>query len=154
DVIRAFTVYFHLINTAEQHHRVRRRNAYERAGMPAVQRGSLSALGETLQQSGPETIQRLLNQLSIELVVTPIPTEETRRSLISQSRKIADRLEAHDVFSQMAPRQQQTWQRDLENTIALLWRTDSIRHVRLQPLDEIKMGSYYLDEVLYTAVPE
>ena len=54
----------------------------------------------------------------------------------------------------MTPRQQQTWRRDLENTIGLLWRTDSIRHVRLQPLDEIKMGIYYLDEVLYTAVPE
>lgn len=154
DVIRAFTVYFHLINTAEQHHRIRRRYAYERAQMRAVQRGSLAALGETLSTIEADTIQQLLDELSIELVFTAHPTEATRRSLITQARKIADLLEVHDTFPQRTPRQQQTWRGDLENTIALLWRTDSIRHVRLQPLDEIKMGVYYLDEVLYTAVPE
>jgi phosphoenolpyruvate carboxylase len=154
DVIRAFTVYFHLINTAEQHHRIRRRHAYERANMPGVQRGSLASLGETLQQFDAPVIQQLLDQLSIELVFTAHPTEATRRSLITQSRRIADLLEVHDTFSQLTPRQRESWQRNLENTIDLLWRTDSIRHVRLQPLDEIKMGSYYLDEVLYSAVPE
>lgn len=154
DVIRAFTVYFHLINTAEQHHRIRRRRAYERANMPGVQRGSLASLAETLHDVDASTIQQLLDQLSIELVFTAHPTEATRRSLITQARKIANLLETHDTLPQMTPRQQQTWRRDLENTIALLWRTDSIRHVRLQPVDEIKMGIYYLDEVLYTAVPE
>jgi phosphoenolpyruvate carboxylase len=154
DVIRAFTVYFHLINTAEQQHRIRRRYAYERARMPEVQRGSLAALGETFGKLDAEVIQKLLNQLSIELVFTAHPTEATRRTLIVQARKIATLLEAHDAFQQMTPRQQETWQRDLENSIALLWRTDSIHHVRLEPLDEIKMGVYYLDEVLYTAVPE
>ncbi|HEY0757284.1 MAG TPA: phosphoenolpyruvate carboxylase [Ktedonobacteraceae bacterium] len=154
DVIRAFTVYFHLVNTAEQHHRIRRRHAYERANMRSVQRGSLAALSETLQTFDTSTLQQLLDQLSIELVFTAHPTEATRRSLITQARKIADLLEAHDTFPQMTPRQQQNWERDLENTIALLWRTDTIRHVRLQPVDEIKMGVYYLDEVLYTAVPE
>ncbi len=154
DVIRAFTVYFHLINTAEQHHRIRRRKAYERANMPEVQRGSLASLGATLREFDAETLQRLLDQLSIELVFTAHPTEATRRSLITKSRKLADLLDAHDALGEMTPRQQQNWRRDLENIIALLWRTDSIRHVRLQPLDEIKMGVYYLDEVLYTAVPE
>jgi phosphoenolpyruvate carboxylase len=154
DVIRAFTVYFHLINTAEQHHRIRRRRAYERANMREVQRGSLASLSAALSDIDTTTIQQLLDQLSIELVFTAHPTEATRRSLITQVRNLANLLEAHDGFQQMTPRQQEAWQRDLANTIALLWRTDSIRHVRLQPLDEIKMGIYYLDEVLYTAVPE
>lgn len=154
DVIRAFTVYFHLVNTAEQYHRIRRRHAYEMSDFPARQRGSLAALGSTLQENEAGTIQHLLDQLSIELVFTAHPTEATRRSLITQSSKIANLLEMHDAWQHMTPLQRAAWQNSLENTIDLLWRTDSIRHVRLQPLDEIKMGIYYLDEVLYTAVPE
>lgn len=153
DVIRAFTVYFHLINTAEQHQRVRRRHAYERGGQPQRQRGSLASLGATLGQMDAAALEHLLASLSIELVFTAHPTEATRRSLITQSRRIADLLGVRDTSEQMTPRQQENWRRDLQNTITLLWRTDSLRHVRLRPIDEIKMGSYYLDEVLYTAVP-
>src|SRR5579863_1317202 len=44
DVIRAFTVYFHLVNSAEQHHRIRRRYAHEVVDTTVAQRGSLIAL--------------------------------------------------------------------------------------------------------------
>jgi len=98
DVIRAFTVYFHLVNTAEQHHRIRRRRVYELADNPVAQRGSLAALVEFFQQNSLEgrSIQELLNQLSIELVFTAHPTEATRRSLIIKSRRLVELLEAHD----------------------------------------------------------
>lgn len=152
-IIRAFTVYFHLINTAEQYHRIRRRHAYEIALISTAQRGSLANLGTILHTMDASKLQALLNQLSIELVFTAHPTEATRRSLITQARKIATLLEEHDTWFQMTPQQRSNWQNSLENTIALLWRTDALRHVRLHPIDEIKMGIYYLDEVLYTAIP-
>src|SRR5215467_14398576 len=156
NVIRAFTVYFHLVNTAEQHHRTRRRFVYEVSNMSSTQRGSLAALVEFFQRSNMDaaSIRRLLSQLSIELVFTAHPTEATRRSLITKSRQVAELLEAYDHKTQMTPRQYAAWLRELESVVALLWRTDAVRHVRLQPLDEIKMGIYYLDEILYSAVPE
>ncbi|MHB8595960.1 MAG: phosphoenolpyruvate carboxylase [Ktedonobacteraceae bacterium] len=156
DVIRAFTVYFHLVNAAEQHHRSRRRHSHETIDETAAQRGSLAALVELFKdnQLSPAMIQQLLDQLSIELVFTAHPTEATRRSLIVKSRHVDTLLEVHDHTDDMTPRQRMLWQRDLESTIALLWRTDAIRHVRPQPLDEIKMGVYYLDEILYATVPE
>src|SRR5204862_8244997 len=77
DVIRAFTVYFHLVNTAEQQHRIRRRQVYELTANPVAQRGSLAALVEFFQKNSLDgrTIQELLNQLSIELVFTAHLTE-------------------------------------------------------------------------------
>src|SRR6266852_213898 len=104
DVIRAFTVYFHLVNTAEQYHRTRRRNVYEIADKPVAQRGSLAALAEFFQQNSLDTvtIQKLLNQLSIELVFTAHPTEATRRSLILKSRRLAELFEAHDHEARMS----------------------------------------------------
>lgn len=156
DVIRAFTVYFHLVNSAEQHHRSRRRRSHEAIAETVAQRGSLAALVECFKdnQLSPATIQQLLDQLSIELVFTAHPTEATRRSLIVKSRYVDTLLGAHDRVDDMTPRQRLVWQRDLESTVALLWRTDAIRHVRPQPLDEIKMGVYYLDEILYSTLPE
>src|SRR5260370_6974300 len=44
DVIRAFTIYFHLVNTAEQYHRIRRRRVYELNANHHPQRGSLAPL--------------------------------------------------------------------------------------------------------------
>ncbi|HEV2579866.1 MAG TPA: phosphoenolpyruvate carboxylase, partial [Ktedonobacteraceae bacterium] len=156
DVIRAFTVYFHLVNAAEQHHRTRRRRVYDTAGEAAAQRGSLASLVALLQRSELDTdaIQVLLNRLTIELVFTAHPTEATRRSLILKSSRLAELLAEHDLFDVKTPREQAQWQREIEHVVTLLWRTDSVLHVRLHPLDEIKMGLYYLEEILYDAIPE
>jgi len=156
NVIRAFTVYFHFVNTAEQYHRTRRRFVYEANGKSSSQPGSLAALVAFFQRNNLDasTIQQLLNQLSIELVFTAHPTEATRRSLITKSRRLAELLEIYDHKAQMTPRRYAAWLHELETTVALLWRTDAVRHVYLQLLDEIKMGVYYLDEILYDAIPE
>ena len=156
DVIRAFTVYFHLVNTAEQHHRIRRRLAHEVLSPATPQRGSLAALVRLFKANGMNAaaVQQLLNQLSIELVFTAHPTEATRRSLITKLREIDHLLTIHDHEDNMTPRQRASWQQEIASTISLLWRTDAVRHVRPQPIDEIKMGGYYLNEVLFDAIPE
>jgi phosphoenolpyruvate carboxylase len=156
DVIRAFTVYFHLVNTAEQHHRIRRGQAHELDIQAPRRRGSLGALIEQFKHAdlSSEQVQQLLDQLSIELVFTAHPTEATRRSLITKAREIDNLLEKQDAALAMTPRQQAHWQRKLESLISLLWHTNAVRHVRPELLDEVKMGTYYLDEVLYTALPD
>src|SRR5258708_19521108 len=99
-------------------------------------------------------IKNLWKRLSIDFVFTAPPTEPTRRSLIIKSRRLAELLEARDHEAEMTPRQRAVWQREIESTVALLWRTDTVQRVRLQPMDEIKMGLYYFEEILYNAVAD
>lgn len=158
-VIRAFTIYFHLVNTAEQHHRIRRRHEAEMDAQAIRQyppRGSLPALLKFCRdhQLDATSLQKLLNQLSIELVFTAHPTEATRRSLITKSRRVAELLTAHDQLESMTPKERLRWRHELESVITLLWRTDAVRFVRPQPIDEIKMGIYYMDEILFDALPD
>src|SRR6185437_14817358 len=142
--------YFHLVNTAEQYHRIRRLRVHEVSIDSRPQRGSLAALIEFFKKNNlaPATLQQVLEQLSIELVFTAHPTEATRRSLITKSNRVAELLEAYDHEALMTPRERTHWKSQLEGTIDLLWRTDAVRRVRPQPVDEIKMGIYYLDEIL------
>ncbi|HAG98575.1 MAG TPA: hypothetical protein DCL75_06900 [Ktedonobacter sp.] len=106
DVIRAFTVYFHLVNTAEQHHRTRRFN-YEAMATSTPLRGSLAALVAYFQNNNIDAtqLQKLLDQLSIDLVFTAHPTEATRRSLIIKSRQLDALLEAQDHHMDLTPKQ-------------------------------------------------
>jgi Phosphoenolpyruvate carboxylase len=156
DVIRAFTMYFHLVNTAEQYHRIRRRHAHEVDPHNKPQYGSMEALVSILKQAHLDTatLQQLFNQLSIDLVFTAHPTEATRRSLITKSQRVSELLELHDHEQFMTPREKVQWERDLEAIVDLLWRTDAVRQVRPQPLDEIKMGIYYLDEIVFGALAD
>src|SRR3954463_2669130 len=77
---RAFTLFFLLINTAEQTHRVRRRNAYLGRGMadpqPASARWTMRQL-RSLGATGEDVEQAMLG-LDIRPVLTAHPTESTR----------------------------------------------------------------------------
>src|SRR5688572_9030448 len=73
---RAFTLYFQLVNLAEEDHRVRKILAYEKDPEKAGAM-SLPRLCRELREKGvpPERLQKSLDSLSIEPVLTAHPTE-------------------------------------------------------------------------------
>ena len=85
-VARAFAHFLNLANVAEQHHRVRRRRAYQRD--PArrrsrVVRGDASA--PVAAGVAPDALLEAVLRLRIELVITAHPTEMMRRTLHAAS---------------------------------------------------------------------
>src|ERR671914_2310144 len=76
-VARAFTLFFLLINTAEQVHRVRRRDAYLEQQEAEPQPGSSRWVMRRLRDEGrtSDEVARIMRGLDIRPVLTAHPTE-------------------------------------------------------------------------------
>src|SRR5215831_11494214 len=153
-VIRAFSVYFQLVNIAEQYHRIRRKRFYELRTPDQPQRGSLA---ETLRRlrgdfSDVDQLQRVVDRLEIMPVMTAHPTEAARRTLLEKHRRIADLLADFDDEN-LAPRLRDELQARLASEVESVWQTDEVRHTQPTVLDEVNHGLYYFDATLFDAAP-
>src|SRR5205809_6937704 len=126
-VLRAFGLYFQLANLAEQHHRVRRRRAYEHE--QRIPRESLAEAFERLHEVGDDALAHGARQLSLELVLTAHPTEATRRRPLAAHLRISRLLSELDDPALPTSRERQI--RDtLAGEITALWQTDEVRSQR------------------------
>src|SRR5215475_7793354 len=153
-VIRAFSVYFQLVNIAEQYHRIRRKRFYELRTPDQPQRGSLA---ETLRRlrgdlSDPNLLQRVVDRLEIMPVMTAHPTEAARRTLLEKHRRIADLLADFDD-EDLAQRRRDELHARLAAEVESVWQTDEVRHTQPTVLDEVNHGLYYFDATLFNAAP-
>jgi phosphoenolpyruvate carboxylase len=153
-LVRAFTSYFRLVNLAEDNERVRRMRKRERRELPAPRRGSLrEAIGIIAARgTSAESLQELLAQAEIRLVVTAHPTEAQRRTTVAKLarvfaviRELDDReVEADDLARARG---------QLASTIQELWSSDEIRAVSPTALDEVRAGLVYFHSTLLDVVP-
>ncbi|WP_342430365.1 phosphoenolpyruvate carboxylase [Neobacillus sp. FSL H8-0543] len=154
-VIRAFSAYFHLINVAEQNHRIRRRRHYHLEDDTIVQPDSIESAILSLKENNIHTdsIQHALNTLSLELVITAHPTEATKRSILEIQQRIADTLKKLD-HPLLTARERQKLEESLFNEVTILWQTDELRHNKPTVLDEVRNGLFYFDQTLFEVLPE
>ena len=157
-VAMAFTVYFELVNLAEETHRVRllrqrRRVQYATPGGPAMRESIGAALRELKARNVPaETVQMILDKLSIELVFTAHPTESKRRTMLNKLQRLSHRLQnpgaliEDEITGIENPRA-------LEREITALWLTDRSRTARPEVTDEVRTGLWYFDTTLWQTVP-
>jgi len=154
----AFTVYFELVNLAEETHRVRilrrRRHAqYAVAGTPPMKETIWAALRELKEQGvPPETVQQILDQLSIELVFTAHPTEAKRRTMLNKLQRLGHRLQNPEALIDDEVTGIQN-PRALEREVTSLWLTDRSRSARPEVTDEVLTGLWYFDTTLWNTVP-
>jgi phosphoenolpyruvate carboxylase len=154
-VIRAFAIYFQLVNIAEQNHRIRRKRDYERSAGEAIQPGSIeSAVLELKYQNTPaEEVHDILQGISLELVITAHPTEATRRAVLDIHKRIASDVMQLDNPT-LTHRERQQLREKLLNEVMILWQTDELRERKPTVLDEVRNGMFYFDETLFDVVPE
>lgn len=145
-VLRAFALYFQLANIAEQHHRVRRRRAYEHEG-----RTPPESLADALERIGDRELGT--PGVSVELVLTAHPTEATRRTVLRLHRRVAALLRELDD-PELAPSGAARIRRQLAEEVTILWQTDEVRSRRPRVVDEIRHGLWFFEESLWETAPQ
>jgi phosphoenolpyruvate carboxylase len=150
-VARAFTVYFHLANLAEEHQRIRTLRERDTGAEPARESlaAAMASLGHAL---GPDRRGELLGRLEVHPVLTAHPTEARRRAVTEALRRIGGQLDAVDNSHLGAAAHAEALRR-LREEIDLLWRTSALRSQAMQPLDEVRSGTAVFDETLFRLAP-
>jgi phosphoenolpyruvate carboxylase len=149
-VARAFTLFFLLINTAEQVHRVRRTRAYRSAETDAPQPGGARWAMRTLRSEGhgAAAVERAVLSLDVRPVLTAHPTESTRRTLLGLQARVADLLLEREGAP---PPDRRAIEDQLDAEVELLWLTDEVRHDRPTVMDEVSTVMWYLETRLLDA---
>lgn len=152
-VVRAFGIYFSLVNVAEEAYQHVRRRRQVRAGGP-LWTGSFDHALRAFRAEGIsyEELLTLLGKLEYMPVITAHPTESKRRTTMEGLRRIF--LNSERLDDPRLGANQREWERQqLQVNIQALWRTNEVRTQRLEVRDEIKNGLFYFRESLFQAVP-
>ncbi len=149
-VLRAFGLYFQLVNIAEQYHRIRRRRQYEREHRRP--RESLAEAFAVLEEAGVDeaALAATAGRLSLELVLTAHPTEASRRTVLAAHLRVAGLLGRLDDPA-LSPGEEAGVRAGLAEEITLLWQTDEVRSRRPRVVDEIRNGHWFFEQSLIDA---
>src|SRR5437016_5619672 len=153
-VVRAFAIYFELVNLAETNHRKRRRRAAQ-VNHSAPQAGTIAGTFRRFKKAGI-TLEQTLDQLR-RICAIPVftahPTEIARRTVLMKRERLSKLLETLDA----APLTDETAQSVAEQIaaeITALWQSDEVRRRTPTVRDEIRMGLDYYRVSLIRSVPD
>jgi phosphoenolpyruvate carboxylase len=154
-LIKAFTLYFGLVNLAETVERLRVVRERDLAAPEAPRRESIrAALAELRQHNVPAAaIREWLAHARIQPVFTAHPTESKRRTNLSKLRTIGEALRELSTGERKLPSEKAELLNTIEQQIVGLWQSDDVRAGKPSVLDEVKNGIYYFSEVLFDEVP-
>jgi phosphoenolpyruvate carboxylase len=153
-VIRAYNIYFSLVNIAEEafQHRERRRR-FRKHG--PLWTGTFTRTLQEFREAGiePYQVQLLLNQTLYLPVFTAHPTEAIRRTVMNALRRIFLTSEKLDDL-RISREERSDIMAELKRQIQILWKTEEVRMEKPTVEDEIRYGLYYFRESLFDAVPQ
>jgi phosphoenolpyruvate carboxylase len=153
-VARAFSVFFDLVNIAEDRQRVRVLRERERQLDPLPLKESLAGGIAELREQGlsADAVQQALDRLAVELVFTAHPSEAKRRNIRAKLRRMRQSLEALDR-PDLLPRERRRHEADMRAELSVLWQSEFLRPERPTVLDEVNRGLSVMPRI-WEAVPE
>ncbi|MGB5411304.1 MAG: phosphoenolpyruvate carboxylase [Woeseiaceae bacterium] len=152
-VIRSFSTYFQMVNTAEKVHRIRRRREYL-LDVGQHQPGGLEDSLLKLKAAGLDldAVEKLFTSMQIEPVFTAHPTEPTRRTILRKEQKIVRHL-VELLNPTMTPQEVHVALQNIRLLVTTGWQTDEHPSEKMTVSDELEHILFFVTDVLYRATP-
>jgi phosphoenolpyruvate carboxylase len=152
-VAKAFTLYFQLVNLAEERQRIHAlRSQARRARGRGIDESLREAADMLRADHDRDAVRAILGRTVVHSVLTAHPTEARRRTLLQAQRRVRRLLDTLDD-PRITPDEDADVRRRLREEITLLWHTADLRTVRPSPLDEVRSALAIFDDVLFTSIP-
>ncbi len=159
-LLRAFTILFQLLNTAEQKEIVRVNRARFDPSSVSSRPESISEAVIRLKDSGlsADEMQQLLNTIDICPTITAHPTEARRRAVLDKLQAVA-RVLAERSLPPDAPlldqplTQARRPERELRQLLTHLWQTSEVRSGAMTVSDEVRNALYYFENTILKVIP-
>jgi phosphoenolpyruvate carboxylase len=152
-IARAFTIYFQLVNIAEEAQRIRRIREYDK-NPQSLEEMSLRKLFYDLcqQKISDSEVAEFLSKMQIELVLTAHPTEAKRRTVLDHLLKISSYLAELDRPDLPANDREQVTG-SIKETLEILWQTSEVRHRKVEVRDEVEQTLFYFRRTILNLLP-
>ena len=149
----AFSLYFQLVNLAEERDAVRQIKRAQQASNDPPEGSPEDAVDWLLERGWTsDRIRELVGRLEITPVLTAHPTEARRRTMLTALRRCYRLLERLDD-PRLGPADDAEIRSRLREEISLLWRSSPVRKLAPEPMDEVRTALAYFDETIFRAVP-
>jgi phosphoenolpyruvate carboxylase len=152
-MVRAFTLFSHLANIAEDQHHSRRTRAHALAAS-APRDGTIAAALLRARAAGltPARLRRFFATALMSPVLTAHPTEVRRKSMMDRERDVARILAERDRLS-MTAEEEAAAEEALRCAVLIQWQTSLLRRSRLDVMDEVANGLSYFDYTFARELP-
>lgn len=153
-LLRLTTIFFHLVNSLEQHEiiRINRERARE-TDLENPRPESIAHALKLFKKRGfsYQDALRLVSQLDIQPTITAHPTEARRRSILHKQENITSLIGT--TGEHRTPIEKESALRQVMNEISLLISTDEVRSEKLTVEDEVENGLFYFTNSIWSTVP-
>ncbi len=151
-VVQVFSLYFQLLNVAEENFAMQQRRSEQREGRAVP--GTFEDCFDRLNKSGIpfEEIRELFRHLSVEPVITAHPTEVRRRTILEKYRKLYLMIfrKENPIWT---PREKEMLREEIVTEVQKLYQTGDLFLERPTVEEEVQNGLFYFRETFYPLLP-
>ena len=154
NLMQAWSIWFQLLDIAEENAGMRRRRMAERLGGPAGVPGTFANIIANAAAAGvpASRVQKILAECRVQPTITAHPTEAKRVTVLQIHRRIYLLLFEMEE-TRWTKRERTELVERLDSEIELLWLTGELRLERPTVSQEIAWGLHFFTQTLYDTVP-